>query len=62
MPRREFICAVCHRPYVTDTTEAEANRELLDSGIPTTDCQLLSACDECYQIVMRRAREMGLLE
>lgn len=56
-----FVCAVCGRQCVTATTEAEANRELLESGIPTTGEELLSACDDCYEVVMRKAREAGVI-
>ena len=59
---RTFVCAVCGVPFLTNTTEAEANRELLTSGIRTDQAELLSACDPCYEVVMTRARELGLLD
>lgn len=63
MTIREFVCAVCGQVRLTTTTEAEANRELLSSGISTdADSNLVSACDDCYQVVMAKAREQGLLE
>ena len=60
-PSTTFVCAVCGKACITFTTEAEANRELLDSGIPTTGEELLSACDDCYEVVMRKAREAGVV-
>lgn len=58
----EFTCDVCGRPCLTKTTEAEANREFLESGIKTDEnSQLLSACDDCYAAVMTRAKQMGLV-
>lgn len=64
MTVRDFDCAVCGGHFTTRTTEAEANQELLTSGINTgsDDAQLLSACDDCYAAVMTRAQELGLLE
>ncbi len=59
---RTFVCAVCGALCLTNTTEAEANRELLASGIRTDQANLVSACDTCYEIVMNKAREMGLVD
>lgn len=59
---RQFSCAVCGGTFLTDTTEAEANGELLESGIKTEGTELLSTCDDCYQVVMAKAQELGLLE
>lgn len=59
---RQFQCAVCGKLCRTLTTEAEANQELLASGIKTEGSDLLSACDDCYDAVMKRASELGLLE
>jgi hypothetical protein len=52
---RSFTCAVCGLGYHTDTPEADINREFLQSGI-TSGAALLSACDECYSLVMRTSR------
>lgn len=52
---RTFTCAVCGRGYHTDTSEADMNREFLNSGM-TNSGALLSACDECYTLVMRTSR------
>lgn len=52
---RSFVCAVCGLGYRTDTPEADINREFLNSGI-TSGAALLSACDECYTLVMRTSR------
>ena len=60
--RRTFVCAVCGALCLTDTPEADVNRELLTSGIRTDQAELLSACDPCYEVVMSRARELGLLD
>ena len=62
MTIHEFTCEICGLDCLTKTTEAEANRELLDSGISTDGATLLSVCDDCYQAVMGMARKMGLLE
>lgn len=60
---REFDCAVCGGHFITTTLEVEANREFLNSGIePSGDSELLSVCDVCYDAVMRRAREQGVIE
>lgn len=60
---RTFVCAVCGALCLTDTPEAEANRELLNSGIRVKDdSNLVSACDSCYQVVMNRARQLGLVD
>jgi len=60
---REFDCAVCGGHYLTATLESEVMREFLDSGIDTNgDSELLSVCDVCYDAVMRRAREQGVIE
>lgn len=52
---RRFVCAVCGLGYHTDTPEADMNREFLNSGI-TSGATLLSACDECYALVMKASR------
>jgi hypothetical protein len=52
---RHFRCAVCGLTYHTDTTEAEMNRELLNSGM-TSGAALLSACDTCYEQAMNFSR------
>lgn len=52
---RDFICAVCGLSYRTTTPEAEINREFLNSGI-TSGGALLSACDTCYEQVMKASR------
>jgi uncharacterized cysteine cluster protein YcgN (CxxCxxCC family) len=63
MTIHEFVCAVCGQPCLTHTTEAEANRELLESGMPMSENTTLhSVCDRCYTAVMTKAREQGLLE
>lgn len=56
MTVRQFTCAVCGTECLTTTTEAEANREFLDSGMNSGNTELLSACDECYRVVMTKAR------
>ena len=53
---RSFQCAVCGLTYRTETTEAEMNRELLNSGITTSGATLLSACDSCHEQVMKASR------
>ena len=58
---RVFACAVCGDMFVTFTPEAEVNRELLDSGIDTADQGLHSVCDDCYEVVMAKAREQGIV-
>lgn len=52
---RTFVCAVCGLGFRAVNTEAEANREFLNSGI-TSGATLLSACDECYALVMKASR------
>ena len=52
---RSFKCAVCGLGYNTDTPEADINREFLNSGI-TSGAVLVSACDDCYAIVMKTSR------
>lgn len=60
---REFDCAVCGGHFITATLESEVMQEFLKSGIETDgDSELLSVCDVCYDAVMRRAREQGVLE
>lgn len=59
---REFTCAVCGAICLTTMTEAEVNREFLNSGIQADGSALLSACDDCYRQVMSEARDKGLLE
>lgn len=59
---RQFSCAVCGGTFLTDTTEAESNAELLASGVETEGSELLSTCDDCYQVVMKKARDLGLIE
>jgi len=55
---REFTCAACGAPCLTTTTEAEANTEYLNSGMPTTENDsLVSVCDGCYQRPMQALRE-----
>lgn len=44
----------------TTTTEAEANREYLNSG-QNDGSGIGSVCDECYEHIMERARADGLL-
>lgn len=57
----DFVCALCGADCLTTTTEAEANREFLNSGIKGSG-GLCSVCDDCYTVAMSRARELGLLE
>lgn len=52
---RSFECAVCGRGYSTDTSEVDINREFLNSGI-ISSATLVSACDDCYALVMRASR------
>ena len=52
---RRFECGVCGRGYVTDTSEVDINREFLNSGI-ISDAPLVSACDDCYALVMKTSR------
>ena len=54
-PPRTFTCAICGHPYATFTTEAEANREFLESGQNTEGQELHSVCDGCYELVMAKA-------
>lgn len=56
---RVFNCAICGDLFVTFTTEAEANRELLESGIGTEEEDLHSVCDSCYEMAMKLARASG---
>lgn len=49
---RSFVCAICGLGYRTDTSEADMNREFLNSGL-TSGATLLSACDSCYEQVMK---------
>lgn len=55
-----FTCARCGDDCLTTTTEAEANREFLESG-QTGASGISSVCDDCYQFLMTRAREEGLI-
>ena len=52
---RSFRCAVCGLGYHTDTSEVDINREFLNSG-NTSGAVLVSACDDCYEIVMKASR------
>lgn len=55
-PLREFTCALCGNAYVTRTTSAEKNRELVASGKDTSS-GLATVCDSCYQ----RAKDLGVV-
>lgn len=57
---RQFDCASCGATYMTTTPEAEVNREYLESG-QTTSGGISSVCDDCYKLIMARARECGLI-
>lgn len=57
---RQFQCARCGDICTSTTTEAEANREFLTSG-QGVGTGISSVCDECYEYVMAKAREDGLL-
>jgi hypothetical protein len=57
---RAFTCACCGAECQTTTTEAEANREYLESG-QTSGSGVSSVCDDCYPKLMAYAREKGLL-
>lgn len=57
---RQFTCARCGALCSTSTTEAEANREYLNSGQDDSS-GIASVCDDCYKYVMERAKEDGLL-
>jgi hypothetical protein len=57
---RGFTCARCGEDCMTATKEADANRELLDSG-QDTSTGITSVCDDCYEYVMAQARADGLL-
>ena len=60
-PWRWFQCAACGDLCLTRTTEAEANREFLASGLPNDSSGIASVCDECYERAMARAEALGLL-
>ena len=57
---RQFECARCGDECMTATSEADANREYLQSG-QATSSGISSVCDDCYEYVMTRARADGLL-
>lgn len=57
---RHFTCARCGAKCKTMTTEAEANREYLESGQGEAS-GISSVCDDCYDYVMTRARAEGIL-
>ena len=52
---RHFRCDVCGLGFTTDTSEVDINRELLNSGI-ISGSALVSACDTCYEVVMKASR------
>lgn len=52
---RSFKCAVCGLGFSTDTSEVDINREFLNSGI-ISGATLVSACDDCYALVMKTSR------
>lgn len=56
---RQFQCARCGDLCATSATEAEANREFLAAGMSSDG--ISSVCDDCYEYVMKRAREDGLV-
>lgn len=62
---RGFTCARCGAACATTSTEAEANRELVQNfpnGAVMGDTdELVSVCDDCYDYVMTRARSDGLV-
>jgi hypothetical protein len=57
---RQFTCARCGEPCMTTTTEAEANREYLESG-QTATAGISSVCDDCYEYLITRAKADGLI-
>lgn len=57
---RRFTCASCGTPCLTDTTDADANREYLASGWSSSG-GLAAVCDDCYENIMTRARKDGLI-
>ncbi|WP_156749642.1 hypothetical protein [Mycobacterium sp. E1747] len=61
MVYRQFQCAYCGAQWTTTTTEAEANREYLASGQPASTTGISSVCDDCYEYLMARAQQDGLL-
>lgn len=62
---RQFICPICGFSYISDPAQSEAER--LDEAAanlgeaPAPDDRV-SVCDDCYPLVLERARAAGLIE
>jgi hypothetical protein len=58
-----FTCARCGEDFTTPEgwTEADSNREYLRSGQDHIPGGVSRVCEDCYAIIMGRARADGLL-
>lgn len=56
----QFTCARCGGEFISPTTEAQLNRELLNSGQPMSS-GISEVCDDCYRYVIGRAKADGLI-
>ena len=62
MPRRVFTCRICKNTYESDWTEEEAAAEfLVEFGYVPQGEDKNSVCDTCYEQVMRRLSDLGLI-
>lgn len=62
--RRRFICPACGGEYLSDPAISDEDREaeeLVNLGRVSRDDRL-SVCDDCYPVILERARAAGLID
>jgi hypothetical protein len=59
---RDVICEHCGQSYQTETSLEEMAQEMgKNFEREEADEGCVEVCDNCYQVLMARAREMGLM-
>jgi hypothetical protein len=59
---RFFTCANCGLSYQAANTEQDAATEMLQNCHEVVPAdERISVCDDCYPVLLARAREKGLL-
>lgn len=62
---RRFICPGCGFQFRTDPRQSDDDRQaeaVENLGAPVPAEHRLSVCDDCYPVILERARAAGLIE
>ena len=55
-----YTCALCKDEFRKTTSEEEMVKEFEENFGPMENEDIVSLCDDCYDLFMKRAREEGL--